>query len=72
MKANELTEGCTFKRAGQRKWRTVHKVMPVNYRGQDLILVVLPNCRQVVLNPEKDLNARQPGYNENNQHPDFD
>jgi hypothetical protein len=61
MKAKELQPGQQFKQNGQRKWRTVNKVFecdsfkgnPEVYKGQ--LLVVLDNCRQLILDPEDEL-----------------
>ena len=61
MKAKELQPGQQFKQKGQRKWRTVIKVVdcdiirgrPVEHKGK--LLIVLDDCRQWVIDPETEL-----------------
>jgi len=61
MKAKELIPGQAFHLPGKRKFRTVKKVFecdlmkgsPEAHKGK--LLIVLDDCRQIILDPEADL-----------------
>jgi len=68
MKAKDLQPGQQFKCKGQRKWRTVKAVIVLTDRNgtpAELVgkhLIVLDDCRQWALDPERELILNENPY----------